>query len=29
MHFTTRRFWEYYGALPEAVQLVADQIYLN
>jgi len=24
MHFTTRRFWEYYGALPEAVQLVAD-----
>jgi len=27
MHFTTRRFWEYYGALPEAVQLVADQSY--
>jgi hypothetical protein len=27
MHFTTRRFWEYYGALPKSVQLSADESY--
>jgi len=27
MHFTTRRFWEYYKVLPEAVQNIADQSY--
>lgn len=25
MHFTTRRFWECYNALPEEVQQTADQ----
>jgi len=27
MHFTTRRFWEYYGDLPKSVQLSADESY--
>lgn len=27
MHFTTRRFWECYGALPKTVQLAADESY--
>lgn len=27
MHYTTRRFWECYDALPEAVQRIADQCY--
>ena len=27
MHFTNRRFWQYYNALPKAVQLTADQCY--
>jgi hypothetical protein len=27
MHYTTRRFWECYNALPEAVQRIADQWY--
>ena len=27
MHYTTRRFWECYNALPEAVQRTADQCY--
>ncbi|AFY32057.1 hypothetical protein [Calothrix sp. PCC 7507] len=27
MHYTTRRFWEYYDALPEEVQQTADQCY--
>ncbi len=27
MHYTTRRFWECYNALPEAVQRTADQSY--
>lgn len=27
MHFTTRRFWEYYKALPETIQEIADQSY--
>jgi hypothetical protein len=27
MHFTTRRFWQYYKALPETIQEIADQSY--
>jgi hypothetical protein len=27
MHYTTRRFWQYYNALPENVQQTADQCY--
>jgi hypothetical protein len=27
MHYTTRRFWEYYNTLPEEVQQIADQCY--
>jgi hypothetical protein len=27
MHYTTRRFWECYAALPENVQQTADQCY--
>jgi hypothetical protein len=27
MHYTTRRFWQYYNALPENVQQIADQCY--
>ena len=27
MHFTTRRFWEYYKVLPETIQNIADQSY--
>ena len=27
MHYTTRRFWEGYNALPETVQRTADQGY--
>jgi hypothetical protein len=27
MHYTTRRFWECYNALPEVVQQTADQCY--
>lgn len=27
MHYTTRRFWECYNALPEEVQRTADQCY--
>ena len=27
MHFTTRRFWGYYKALPETIQTIADQSY--
>lgn len=27
MHYTNRRFWECYNALPESVQLIADQCY--
>ena len=27
MHYTTRRFWECYNALPEAVQRTADRCY--
>lgn len=27
MHYTTRRFWEGYDALPEAVQRTANQGY--
>ncbi|MDP8963411.1 MAG: hypothetical protein M3O33_05375 [Cyanobacteriota bacterium] len=27
MHYTTRRFWECYDALPETVQQTADQGY--
>ena len=27
MHFTTRRFWGYYKALPETIQEIADQSY--
>ena len=27
MHYTTRRFWECYDALPENVQRHADQCY--
>lgn len=27
MHYTSRRFWECYDKLPEAVQRVADQCY--
>ncbi|MGK7907053.1 MAG: hypothetical protein AB4040_07485 [Synechococcus sp.] len=27
MHYTTRRFWQCYDALPEAVQRVADRNY--
>lgn len=27
MHYTTRRFWECYNALPETVQQTADQGY--
>jgi hypothetical protein len=27
MHYTTRRFWECYNALPETVQRTADQGY--
>jgi hypothetical protein len=27
MHYTTQQFWKCYGALPEAVQRVADQIH--
>lgn len=27
MHYTTRRFWQCYGALPESVQRIADQSY--
>lgn len=27
MHYTTRRFWQCYDALPENVQRIADQSY--
>ena len=27
MHYTTRRFWDCYNALPETVQRTADQCY--
>ncbi|MEG4417048.1 hypothetical protein QUA70_00365 [Microcoleus sp. LAD1_D5] len=27
MHYTTRRFWECYNALPETVKLSADRCY--
>lgn len=27
MHYTTRRFWQGYDALPESVQRNADQCY--
>ena len=27
MHYTARRFWECYNALPEAVQQTADRCY--
>ncbi|XWK89989.1 MAG: hypothetical protein U7127_08055 [Phormidium sp.] len=27
MHYTNRRFWEYYNALPEDVQRNADRCY--
>jgi hypothetical protein len=27
MHYTTRRFWQCYNALPENVQQTADQCY--
>jgi hypothetical protein len=27
MNYTTRRFWEYYNALPEEVQQTADRCY--
>ncbi len=27
MHYTTRRFWKCYDALPESVQRNADQCY--
>lgn len=27
MHYTTRRFWEWYKALPENIQRTADQCY--
>jgi hypothetical protein len=27
MHYTTRRFWEYYDTLPEEVQKTADECY--
>ncbi|QJB25838.1 hypothetical protein HFV01_08545 [Limnospira fusiformis SAG 85.79] len=27
MHYTTRRFWQCYHALPEAVQTTADECY--
>ena len=27
MHYTTRRFWQYYETLPENVQRTADQCY--
>jgi hypothetical protein len=27
MHYTTRRFWEYYNALPESVQRTVNQRY--
>ncbi|WP_071525254.1 hypothetical protein [Spirulina subsalsa] len=27
MHYTTRRFWQCYHALPETVQTTADECY--
>ncbi|ACB53290.1 hypothetical protein cce_3942 [Crocosphaera subtropica ATCC 51142] len=27
MHYTTRRFWQCYSALPKEVQKTADQCY--
>jgi hypothetical protein len=27
MHYTTRRFWQCYNALPESVQQTADECY--
>jgi hypothetical protein len=27
MHYTTRRFWQCYDALPESIQNIADQSY--
>lgn len=27
MHYTTRRFWQCYNALPESVQKSADESY--
>lgn len=27
MHYTTRRFWKCYGALPESIQNIANQSY--
>ena len=27
MHYATRRFWQYYNALPRGVQQTADQSY--
>ena len=27
MHYTTRRFWQCYDALPESIHNIADQSY--
>jgi len=27
MHYTTRRFWQCYNALPDSVQRTADECY--
>jgi hypothetical protein len=27
MHYTTRRFWQCYDALPESIQNIADKSY--